>query len=129
MQEAVNAAQDPKEAAKRRVERIRRYEALLNRAERVLSAYERALSVYARAQERFSAVQEDIRILNEYYGGKTWWEDFDACEAGELPADLPCGVLTEDGVWDLLERNRELIRETEARLSAFTRDKDAPESP
>lgn len=89
-----------------RVERIRRYEALLNRAERALSAYEAAL-------EDFAAAQEGIAALNAYYGSPAWWEDFDASEAGELPADLPCGVLSEDGVWDLLERNRELLTETE----------------
>ena len=92
------------ETAAVREARIRHYEALLNEAERVLSDYEAAM-------ERFVAVQEKIAELNAYYGSRDWWADFDAWEAGELPPGLPCGVLSEDAVWNLLERNREYIEE------------------
>ncbi len=91
------------------VERVIRYEALLNEAQDALSVYEAAL-------ERFAEVQKKIAELDTYYGSKEWREDFEASETGKLPADLPCGVLSEDSVWNLLERNRELIEETKTRF-------------
>ena len=32
-----------------------------------------------------------------------WQKDYEADEAGEIPADLPRGVLYEDGLYNLLE--------------------------
>ena len=43
-----------------------------------------------------------------YYDGGDWLSDFTADEAGLLPEDLKRGVLSEDGLFDLLERAREL---------------------
>ena len=50
-------------------------------------------------QER---IQEAIRILAEYYGSDEWKQDFADDEAGLLPKDLKRGVLSEDGIWNLL---------------------------
>ena len=41
-------------------------------------------------------ITEDVRILDEYYRSPLWRSDFEADEAGELPSDLPRGVLSED---------------------------------
>ena len=102
------------------VERVCRYEALLNEADEALSVYEAAL-------DRFAEVQEKIAELDAYYGSKEWREDFEASETGKLPVDLPCGVLSEDGVWNLLERNRELIEETKTRFVMPETAKDKTE--
>ena len=48
-----------------------------------------------------------IRELDEYYGSDTWKQDFAADEAGTLPADLKRGVLSEDGIYNVLEQWRE----------------------
>ena len=53
-------------------------------------------------------VTEDIRILDAYYRSPLWRSDFEADEAGKLPADLPRGVLSEDGIYNVLEKNEEL---------------------
>ena len=45
-----------------------------------------------------------LRSLSEYYGSAAWKRDFAADEAGLLPQDLKRGVLSEDGVYDLIER-------------------------
>ncbi|MBQ5409001.1 MAG: DUF4298 domain-containing protein, partial [Muribaculaceae bacterium] len=37
-----------------------------------------------------------------------WEKDFADSEAGRLPSDLKCGVLSEDGIWDVLDTSREL---------------------
>lgn len=38
-----------------------------------------------------------------------WKEDFAMDEAGEFPDRLKRGVLSEDGIYNLLERNKEMM--------------------
>ena len=40
--------------------------------------------------------------LRDYYTGGQWLEDYEAEERGELPEDLKRGVLSQDGLWDLM---------------------------
>ena len=54
------------------------------------------------------AVKEDVAELSKYYGSKLWKQDFAADEAGKLPLDLKRGVLSEDGIWNLLSDYREV---------------------
>lgn len=42
--------------------------------------------------------------LSDYYGSPAWKRDLAADEAGLLPKELKRGVLSEDGIYDLLER-------------------------
>ena len=46
---------------------------------------------------------ELLRQLSDYYGSSAWKRDFAADEAGLLPKSLKRGVLSEDGIHDLLE--------------------------
>ena len=64
------------------IERITYMEALFNRAleTRIISAE-----------------------LRDYYSGGQWLRDYEADERGELPADLKRGVLSQDGLWNLME--------------------------
>jgi len=55
-----------------------------------------------------NAVKEDIAELSKYYGSELWKLDFAADEAGNLPPDLKRGVLSEDGIWNLLSDYREI---------------------
>ena len=60
--------------------------------------------IKARKEQNKSAkIQEAIRILAEYYGSDEWKQDFADDEAGLLPKDLKRGVLSEDGLWNILE--------------------------
>ena len=43
-----------------------------------------------------------LKELLEYYEGGQWLLDFQADERGELPKELKRGVLSEDGIWNLL---------------------------
>ena len=61
------------------VERIQRMEAHFDRAE-----------------------LEDLKILAEYYDSGLWLSDYEADERGEIPNDLKRGVLSQDGLYDLL---------------------------
>ena len=50
------------------------------------------------------ALEERVipRELMDYYFGGQWLLDYQADERGELPPELKRGVLSEDGVWNLL---------------------------
>ena len=51
--------------------------------------------------ETYTKIENDIAKLKAYYD-KDWRKDFEADEAGKLPQDLKRGVLSEDGLYDLL---------------------------
>ena len=55
-------------------------------------------------------VAEDVRALDAYYRGPLWRADFEADEAGELPADLLRGVLSEDGLYRVLTEYEERMK-------------------
>ena len=42
------------------------------------------------------------RELREYYENGQWLRDYEADERGELPRELKRGVLSQDGLWNLL---------------------------
>lgn len=83
------------------VERIKKMEANLDEASQAIAELTVAIEKYAEAR---SAVQE----LSEYLGSEDWFSDRDADDAGELPDDLKLGVLSEDGIWNVLEDSRQL---------------------
>ena len=81
------------------------------RIEEMEKHFERASEVVARlsgALDDFAKVQESIKALESYYGSKEWKKDFRDDEKGLLPTDLKRGVLSEDGIWNLLEEVQEL---------------------
>ena len=82
-------------------ERIEQMERCLDRAETAVKAAEAAL-------EQLEAVKDDVRRLADYYGSALWRKDFEDDEAGLLPPGLKRGVLSEDAVWNVLTRFREL---------------------
>ena len=86
---------------KKQLARIRKMERRLNRASAAVKRLEAALDKWEEAQEAIAA-------LNEYYGSDLWKQDLADDEAGRLPADLKRGVLSEDGIWNLLTDCREL---------------------
>lgn len=84
------------------LERITHYEEILDKINAAVSDLDRVL-------ETFDAVQPLVRELDDYYGSDDWRQDYADDEAGKLPADLKRGVLSEDGVYDALTDNRELL--------------------
>ena len=86
---------------KKQLARIRKMERRLNRASAAVKRLEAAL-------DKWDDAQEAIAALNEYYGSDLWKQDLADDEAGRLPADLKRGVLSEDGIWNLLTDCREL---------------------
>ncbi len=83
-----------------RKERITQMENLFDQSNEVIQRLKQAIA-------DFQALQPTIDELDNYY--KTnWRSDFEADEKGKLPADLKRGVLSEDGLWDLLEEYQQL---------------------
>ena len=84
-----------------RIERIKQMEACLER----VSAAVKELSA---ALEQYDEAREAIEKLDKYLGSKQWKQDCKADEEGKLPKDLKRGVLSEDGIWNVLEESRKL---------------------
>ena len=82
--------------------RIRKYETLMDKAQARLNAgqYDDTLS-------------QIISQLEAYYTSEVWKRDYADDEAGKLPKRLKRGVLSQDGLYDLLERFSELRGENE----------------
>ena len=83
------------------IERIKQMELRMQRAAKAVMELSAAL-------DNYESVQEDIAELDNYYGSEMWKQDYADDEAGRLPADLKRGVLSEDGIWNLLSDVREL---------------------
>ena len=83
------------------IERIRKYEQILDRVTLVMDQS-------ADDPERIDSIREDMQRLEKYYCSPEWKEDYDADSAGNLPADLKRGVLSQDGIDHALERFRDL---------------------
>ena len=80
---------------KKQIARIRQMERRLDKA---LAAVKRLTA----ALDKYEAVLVDIMALDEYYGSELWRQDLADDEAGRLPEGLKRGVLSEDGIWNLL---------------------------
>ena len=92
-----------------RITRIRLMEEKLNSALAAVDAMDRAL-------ESYEAAQKDIRALEKYLSGRLRRGDLAADEKWLLPSSLARGVLSEDGIYDLLVDNDE-IKKRLARLA------------
>lgn len=80
---------------KETIERIRRTELYFDIISYVLKTSPRAIlhDAYISAM---------VSELTAYYDGGLWLEDFQLDERGELPKELRRGVLSEDGVYNLI---------------------------
>ena len=64
--------------------------------------------------ERIAAMEEafnrrnadDLRVLAAYMDSGDWLRDYTADEQGRIPRTMPCGVLSQDGLYNLLQEAR-----------------------
>lgn len=75
-----------------------------------------SLDQLSNAWEEYTALAPRLAALEAYYTGPQWRTDYVADEAGLLPSDMPRGVLSQDGVYDLLARRDQLLRQIAASL-------------
>ena len=84
--------------AKNKIERIQRMEGYLN-------DYAKTLEDTKKAVDRLKKHQESYIQLRDYYSSQAYFDDLDFSNQADFPADLPCGVLSEDDVYDLLDEH------------------------
>ena len=80
--------------------RIRKYEKMMNEASSMLDDY---------SGKYIRKLSNRIRKLEQYYTSPEWKEDYEADEAGRLPKNLKRGVLSEDGIYNLIERYHDIV--------------------
>ena len=93
------------------IDRITRMEEYLNNALKAVEHLEEALDEYLK-------VEPDIEELLEYYGSPIWFKDVDDDDQGLLPEGLRRGVLSEDGIYNMLYDNTFLLQKMQALLES-----------
>ena len=95
------------------MQRIREMEQCLDRATKAVADMEKALADY-------QAALPDIAMLSACPNSDERRRDLADDERGLLPHDLKRGVLSEDGIWNLLERDSELRQEIQQIINQNT---------
>jgi len=60
--------------------------------------------------EKYKNIYKKIIEINKYYGSKNWFNDKENFEKGIIK-NVKAGILSEDAIWNLLERIKELNKE------------------
>lgn len=89
---------------KKRLKKIAEMEELLNSLDAVTAEMEEQF-------EKWLAMQKDYDRLADYYHSDQWMDDHEDSNKGVIPKGMPQGVLSEDAVYNLMIRQRELARE------------------
>ncbi len=93
----MNLAEQEVDKKEIQIRRIKKYEGYLDEAQQLL-----------RDGESSGRLQHLIAELEAYYVSDEWKQDFAADETGLLPKNLKRGVLSEDGIYNLLEEYKEV---------------------
>lgn len=91
---------------------------LVERIRTMEQAYDRACELDAALAEALDAFEENADLMQEladYMDSGQWMKDFEADESGLLPEDLKRGILSEDGLYNLLTEY-EMLKERMYRL-------------
>ncbi len=94
-----------------RIAHIQQMEGVLNTSEALIKELYEVL-------ERWEAHQSALKQLIAYYESEQWMEDYDASNEGQLPKDMPQGVLSEDAVYNVIA-DVENLKETFAKYSKY----------
>ncbi len=86
------------------IKRIMQMESLLNAA---LSLIKKD----SLSPEEMQTLKQLVDQLDVYYSGPLWRMDYEADEKGLLPRELNRGILSEDGIWNLLTDYTALLDE------------------
>ena len=77
----------------------------ISEMEKILNDHNDLIENLREAIEKFADHQDEYRKLSDYYSSESYFEDLERYDSGEIPEDLPCGVLSEDAVFDLFGEN------------------------
>ena len=91
------------------------YREMMDRIQKMENMYNQLGTAMQSAPEQIKknpALIESAQTLCRYYNEGKWLHDYEADEKGLLPQDLKRGVLSQDGLYDLLSQ-----------LTNYTKDK------
>lgn len=74
----------------------------IEQMEKILDSLKEAITQVNTAIFRLRELGAQAMELDEYYGSPEWFDDLKADENGLLPKGLKRGVLSEDGIYDVL---------------------------
>ncbi|MDY5588724.1 MAG: DUF4298 domain-containing protein [Arcanobacterium sp.] len=77
---------------------LKRIEQMENKMNQV-SSYTKMLESML---DSFSAMEQTVEELWNYYENGEWMADYKLDEAGEVPESMPRGILSEDGLYNVL---------------------------
>lgn len=89
---------DKKEVCEKLQQRILRIQEMEQYYDEVLLA----VNACPDAAVEDESIRKKVQMLEEYCSGVHWLQDYECDERGELPADLKRGVLSQDGLYNLL---------------------------
>ena len=75
---------------------------------RAMARVQRAVDALNRDMDRMGKLGATVKELDEYQRSGLWLKDFEADEAGSIPADVNRAVLSEDDLYNLLQAWDEL---------------------
>ena len=87
----------------KQIERIKQMEELFDESIDGIKEFEKSL-------KKFKSIQKKIDILEDYYFSKTWRKDYEDDEEGKINSDIKRGVLSQDGIYNMLIENDELLK-------------------
>lgn len=83
----------------------------------IMEQHFNALNQFCRKIEQFQqewqAILPSVQALEEYYR-QEWRADYEADEQGEIPSDIPRGVLSQDGLYNTFidyDEQRQMLAE------------------
>lgn len=91
-----------------REERVAFYEKIYDELKVVPAESRSETEAGIEAETGAEEIRFRLALLDEYYTSGEWLEDYEADEAGLLPKDMKRGVLSQDGLYDLLEEWQDL---------------------
>ena len=75
------------------------------------------------ALNNFKNNEKDLFLLNKYYGSKNWIKDKELYENNKIK-NIKAGVLSEDGVWNMLEDINNIINDMELIVNKYRKEKE-----
>ncbi len=84
------------------IKRINLNEKRLNKTIEIINTLEKGISEYKKNTN-------EIKKLNKYYGSNNWFKDKDLFESKGI-SNISAGVLSEDGVWNMLDNLDEVMK-------------------
>ena len=83
------------------IERINKNEERFDKILKCVKELEKSLT-------DFNNTGKDLKLLKKYYGSRNWFKDKESYENNKIPK-IKAGVLSEDGVWNMLSDIDEII--------------------